>query len=112
VSAVAVVYDAMGDRQKPEKPAVFRVTYRDTWETERSFTLQAPGLDAAKDAAAAWKGAAPIAIVSVIEVFRHDGLMHCVACGQEIEADEPPHPEDAPGFIEFPAGEFPPGGAP
>lgn len=67
----------------------FRVVYRDSWGTEHSLTLQAASLDEARDAAAEWKGAAPISILSV------------TAEGQQ-------HPEDAPGYVEFPCGEFAP----
>lgn len=44
-----------------------------------------------------------LGVVRAGEVFRHDGLTYCAACSQEM-----PHPEDAPDYDEFPAGEFPP----
>jgi hypothetical protein len=86
----------------------FRVTYRDGWEKRHTFDLTAANIDAAKDAALAWKGNAPISIESVVEVYRDGGLTYCAACGGEIEEiQEEPHPEDADDFVEFPAGEFP-----
>jgi hypothetical protein len=51
----------------------FRVTYRDGWEKVHTFDVQAANLDAATDAAAEWKGNAPISIVSVVEVFCDSG---------------------------------------
>ena len=83
--------------------ADYRVTYRD-WNGEHTFTVQANSLAAVDTVVADWKGGNPaIAIVRVVEVFRHDGLTCCAACGQEM-----PHMEDASGFVEFPDGEFPP----
>lgn len=46
----------------------YLVTYRDTYGTLRTFTVEAVDQDSAMDAANAWKGAAPVSIVSVREV--------------------------------------------
>jgi hypothetical protein len=88
----------------------FRVTYRDGWEKLHTFDVHAANLDAATDAAVEWQGNAPIAIVSVVEVFRDSGITYCSACGSELEThpdDAETHPDDADDFVEFPAGEFP-----
>ena len=48
--------------------ADYIVTYRDTYGVHRTFTVTATSNDEATELAAAWKGSAPIAIVSVREV--------------------------------------------
>ena len=68
--------------------ADYLVTYRD-WNGEHTFTVQANSLAAVDTVVADWKGGNPaIAIVRVVEVFRHDGLTCCAACGQEMPCRE------------------------
>jgi hypothetical protein len=46
----------------------YLVTYRDTYNTPRTFTVAAVDQESATAAAHEWKGSAPVSIVSVREV--------------------------------------------